>query len=35
MLIKGDLEIWRNREVVPDNELEDENTQIKLSDVKD
>ena len=29
---KGDLEIWRNREVVADNELEDENTQIKLSD---
>ena len=29
---KGDLEIWKNREVVADNELEDENTQIKLSD---
>ena len=29
---KGDLEIWRNREVIADNEIEDENTQIKLSD---
>ena len=29
---KGDLEIWRNREVVADNEIEDEYTQIKISD---
>ncbi|PKP35320.1 MAG: transcription termination/antitermination protein NusA [Bacteroidetes bacterium HGW-Bacteroidetes-17] len=29
---KGDLEIWRNREIVEDNDLEDENTQIALSD---
>ena len=29
---KGDLEIWRNREIVEDNEVEDENTQIALSD---
>ena len=29
---KGDLEIWKNREVVADDKLEDENTQIKLSD---
>ena len=29
---KGDLEIWKNREVVADKEIEDENTQIKLSD---
>ena len=29
---KGDLEIWKNREVVNDNDLEDENIQIKLSD---
>lgn len=29
---KGDFEIWRNREVVPDDELEDENLQITLSD---
>lgn len=32
---KGDFEIWRNREVVEDNELEDENTQITLSKAKD
>jgi N utilization substance protein A len=31
---KGDFEIWRNREVVPDNELEDPNTQITLSQAK-
>ena len=31
---KGDFEIWRNREVVDDDELEDPNTQIKLSDAK-
>ncbi len=29
---KGDLEIWRNREIVPDGEVEDENRQIALSD---
>ena len=31
---KGDFEIWRNREVVEDAELEDPNTQISLSDAK-
>jgi N utilization substance protein A len=31
---KGDLEIWRNRIVVEDNELEDENTQISLTEAK-
>ncbi|MDA3867621.1 MAG: transcription termination factor NusA [Salinivirgaceae bacterium] len=31
---KGDFEIWRNREVVPDDELEDEFTQIRLSEAK-
>lgn len=31
---KGDFEIWRNREVVNDDEIEDSNTQIKLSDAK-
>ncbi len=31
---KGDFEIWRNREVVQDKELEDPNTQISLSDAK-
>ena len=31
---KGDLEIWRNRTVVEDEMLEDENTEIALSDVK-
>ena len=31
---KGDFEIWRNREVVEDNELEDPNTQITLSQAK-
>ncbi len=30
---KGDLEIWRNREVVADEDFEDEATQISLSDV--
>ena len=30
---KGDLEIWRNREVVADEDFEDEVTQISLSDV--
>ena len=29
---KGDLEIWLSREIVQDNELEDEGTQIKLSE---
>lgn len=29
---KGDLEIWRNREIVADGEVEDENSQIALSD---
>ena len=29
---KGDLEIWRNREIVDDNELEDGNLQIALSE---
>ena len=31
---KGDLEIWRNRTVVEDEMLEDENTEITLSEVK-
>ncbi|MDA3779795.1 MAG: transcription termination factor NusA [Bacteroidales bacterium] len=31
---KGDFEIWRNREVVKDDELEDNNLQIRLSDAK-
>ena len=30
---KGDLEIWRNREVVADEDFEDEATQIPLSEV--
>ncbi len=29
---KGDLEIWRNREIVEDGEVEDENTQIAYSE---
>lgn len=29
---KGDLEIWVNREIVPDGEVEDENTEIALSE---
>jgi N utilization substance protein A len=29
---KGDLEIWRNREIVDDGEVEDENTQIAFSE---
>ncbi len=29
---KGDFEIWRNREVVPDGDVEDPNLQISLSD---
>lgn len=31
---KGDFEIWRNREVVEDGEIEDPNTQIILSEAK-
>lgn len=31
---KGDLEIWRNREIVEDADLEDPNTQISLSEAK-
>src|SRR6056297_2475554 len=31
---KGDFEIWRNREVVEDGELEDSNLQISLSQAK-
>ena len=31
---KGDFEIWRNREVVEDDGLEDENLQIALSEAK-
>ena len=31
---KGDFEIWRNREVVADDEVEDENKQISLSEAK-
>ena len=31
---KGDFEIWRNREVVPDDELEDPNFQIALSEAQ-
>ncbi len=31
---KGDFEIWRNREIVNDDELEDENLQISLTDAK-
>ena len=29
---KGDLEIWRNRVIVDDGEVEDENTQVAISD---
>lgn len=29
---KGDVEIWINREIVPDGEVEDENLEISLSD---
>jgi N utilization substance protein A len=32
---KGDFEIWRNREVVEDDELEDEAMQIPLSKAKE
>ena len=31
---KGDFEIWRNREVVPDGEVEDDFTQISISEAK-
>src|SRR5690554_5358630 len=31
---KGDFEIWRNREVVADKDLENENLQISLSEAK-
>ncbi len=31
---RGDLEIWRNRTVVPDGEVEDPNCEISLSDAK-
>ncbi|MCL1937434.1 MAG: transcription termination factor NusA [Candidatus Azobacteroides sp.] len=31
---KGDFEIWRNREVVPDNELADSNLQISLTEAQ-
>ena len=31
---KGDLEIWRNRIVVNDGEVEDENSQISLTDAQ-
>jgi N utilization substance protein A len=31
---KGDFEIWRNRAVVPDDELEDPNLQLSLSEAK-
>jgi N utilization substance protein A len=31
---KGDLEIWRNREVVEDGEVENPNTQISVTEVK-
>ncbi|MBQ6556517.1 MAG: transcription termination/antitermination protein NusA [Bacteroidales bacterium] len=31
---KGDFEIYRNREVVPDGEVQDENKQISLSDAQ-
>ncbi len=31
---KGDFEIWRNREVVPDGQLEDANMQLTLTEAK-
>ena len=31
---KGDFEIWRNREVVKDEDLEDVNSQISLTEAK-
>ena len=30
---KGDLEIWRNREIVEDGEVEDENVEVSLSEL--
>ena len=32
---KGDLEIWRNREIVEDGEVEDENMEVALSDASE
>ena len=32
---KGDFEIWRNRTVVPDGELEDSNLQVTLSEARE
>ena len=29
---KGDLEIWRNREIVPNGEVEDENAEVELQE---
>ena len=29
---KGDLEIWRNREIVEDGDVEDENMEVSLSE---
>ena len=31
---KGDLEIWRNREIVPNGEVEDENMEVELSEAQ-
>ena len=31
---KGDFEIWRNRTVVADDELEDENLQLTLTEAR-
>ena len=31
---KGDMEIWRNRVVVADGEVEDENSEISLSEAR-
>ncbi len=31
---RGDLEIWRNRTIVPDGEVENPNQQISLSDAR-
>ena len=31
---KGDMEIWRNRVVVEDGEVEDENSEISLSEAR-
>lgn len=32
---KGDFEIWRNRTVVPDGEMEDSNLEVSLSDARE